>query len=169
MSLFDQETRKLLKALQTNEVRYLLIGGYAVNLHGSERPASDLDIWLKDTLENRQRLRKAFAICGMGDYPMIERMQFVPGWTDFQLNNAMRLDILTELKGLEAQSFDECFNVAPVAELAGIIVPFLQIGQLIENKKATDRPKDLNDIIALEEIKRLKAPDREPPFISRQL
>lgn len=167
MSLFDRETLKLLKALQTNEVPYLLIGGYAVNLHGSERPAADLDIWLKDTPENRQRLRKAFATCDMGDYPMIERMQFVPGWTDFQLNNAMRLDILTELKGLEAHSFDECFQLAPVAELSGITVHFLQIDQLIENKKATGRPKDLADIIALEEIKRLNAPDREPPFLSR--
>jgi hypothetical protein len=65
-----------------------------------------MDIWLRDTPDNRKALRKAFQSCGMGDYPMIERMQFVPGWTEFHLNNGLRLDIMTSMKGLDDYTFE---------------------------------------------------------------
>ena len=92
----------------------------------------------------------------MGDYPMIEHMQFIPEWTDFQLNNGLRLDIIIEMKGLEGHSFDECFDMASIADIDNVIVPFLHINQLIANKKATNRPKDLNDVITLENILKLR-------------
>ena len=83
---------------------------WAGHLHGYQRFTGDIDIWLKDTLENRQALRKAFVNCNMGDYPIIEYMQFIPGWTEFYLNNGLRLDILVDMKGLEEYTFDECLN-----------------------------------------------------------
>lgn len=133
-----------------------MVGGYATNLHGYQRFTGDLDIWLKDTLENRQLLRKAFKDCEMGDYPMIEYMQFIPGWTDFHLNNGLRLDILIEMKGLEGYSFDECLEMASVADIENVNVPFLHINQLIENKKIVNRPKDQIDVQALEQIVQLR-------------
>lgn len=164
MDLLDKEILKFWSALQQFDVDYMLIGGYAVNFHGHQRPAGDLDIWLKDNIENRQNLRRAFAASAMGDYRLLETMQFVPGWTDFQLNNGMRLDILTEVKGLETHSFDECIKIAPVNNIAGIEVPFLHIAHLIANKKAVGRPKDTADIAVLE---RLSAQFRDPPSFSR--
>jgi hypothetical protein len=92
----------------------------------------------------------------MGDYPMIERMQFIPGWTDFHLNNLLRLDILTEMKGLEAYTFEECLEMASVADIDDVSIPFLHINQLILNKKITNRPKDKLDVTALERIHRLR-------------
>ena len=44
----------------------------------------------------------------MGDYFMMERLQFIPGWTDFRLNNGLKLDILVNMKGLEGFTFEEC-------------------------------------------------------------
>jgi hypothetical protein len=76
--------------LQEFDVKYIMVGGYAVNLHGYQRFTGDMDIWIKDSVENRQALRKVFIKCNIGDYPMIETMQFVPGWTDFHLNNNER-------------------------------------------------------------------------------
>lgn len=87
---------------------------------------------------------------------MIEYMQFVPGWTDFHLNNNFRLDILVEMKGLEGYSFDECLQMASVADIEGVSVPFLHINQLIENKKVVNRPKDQIDVLALEQIRKLR-------------
>jgi hypothetical protein len=115
-----------------------------------------LDIWIKDTVENRQHLRSAFAVCEMGDYPMLEYMQFIPGWTDFQLNNGMRLDILIDMKGLEGYSFEECLEMASIADIDDVNVPFLHINQLIENKRVVNRPKDQIDVIALEKIRELR-------------
>jgi len=153
---FDEEILNFWRALQELKVQYIMVGGYATNLHGYQRFTGDLDIWLKDDLENRRALRKAFLRCSMGDYPMIDYMQFVPGWTEFHLNNGLRLDILIDMKGLEGYTFDECLEMASVAEIEDVSVPFLHINQLIENKKVVNRPKDQIDVLALEQIKKLR-------------
>jgi hypothetical protein len=156
VDVFDEEILNFWKALQENNVQYILVGGYAINLHGYQRFTGDLDIWIKDDLANRQQLRKTFIDCNMGDFPMLEYMQFVPGWTDFHLNNNMRLDILIDMKGLEGYSFDECLQMASVADIENVSIPFLHINQLIENKKKVNRPKDQIDVIALEQIRKLR-------------
>lgn len=156
MDIFDEEILKFWKALNVNNVQYILIGGYAINFHGYQRFTGDLDIWINDTALNRQNLRKAFASCDMGDYPMIEYMQFIAGWTDFQLNNGLRLDILTAMKGLEHYTFEECLSMASIAEIEGVKIPFLHINQLIANKNQTGRPKDRIDVEVLEQIKKLR-------------
>jgi hypothetical protein len=156
MDIFDEEILKFWGALQNNHVRYIMVGGYATNLHGFQRYTGDIDIWLEDTAENRQRLRSAFVECGMGDYFMLNTMQFVPGWTDFRLINGLRLDIMVTMKGLENYSFDECLEMAAIADIDGIQVPFLHINQLIDNKKSVNRPKDQIDVIELERIRKIQ-------------
>jgi predicted nucleotidyltransferase len=155
MDIFDEEILKFWASLQKCQVRYIMVGGYATNLHGFQRFTGDLDIWIEDTPENRRRLRQAFTECGMGDYYMLETMQFVPGWTDFHLPNGLRLDILVDMKGLEGYSFEECLNMASIADIDGIQVPFLHLNQLISNKKAVNRPKDQIDVIELERIRKI--------------
>lgn len=90
----------------------------------------------------------------MGDYESMETIQFVPGWVDFALNNGVRLDIMTSLKGVNL-SFDECLQLAPVAEIDGVMIPFLHINHLIANKKSVNRSKDQIDVIELEKIKKI--------------
>jgi predicted nucleotidyltransferase len=155
MDIFDEEILKFWAALQKTKVKYIMVGGYATNLHGYQRFTGDIDIWIEDTLENRQRLREAFVECGMGDYHMLETIQFIPGWTDFHLMNGLRLDILVNMKGLEGYAFDECLNMAAIADIDGIQIPFLHINQLIANKKAVNRPKDQQDVIELERIQKI--------------
>ncbi len=156
MDIFDEEIFKFLRSLQNNNVSYIVVGGYAANLHGYQRYTGDMDLWIHDTKENRKNLRKAFSEAELGDYLMIETMQFVPGWTDFRLNNGMRLDIMVKMKGLESFTFDECLSVATSADIDGIKIPFLHINQLIQNKKAVNRSKDQIDVIELEKIKQLR-------------
>ncbi|WP_158996169.1 nucleotidyltransferase [Mucilaginibacter sp. L196] len=156
MDIFDEDILNVWKALQEYNVAFILIGGYATNLHGYHRFTGDMDIWIKDTIENRQALRKAFKACGMGDYPMIETMQFVPGWTEFHLSNDFTVDILTEMKGLENYTFDECLQMASIADINDVQIPFLHINQLIENKKTVNRLKDQLDVEMLEEIRKLR-------------
>jgi len=155
MDIFDQEILQFWDALEKERARYIMIGGYAANLHGYLRYTGDMNIWIEETTENRQRLRQAFRVCGMGDYDGLEAIQFVPGWTNFHLTNGLRLDIMVDMKGLEGYSFGECLNMAAIAEIDGIHIPFLHINQLIENKKAVNRPKDQIDVIELERIRKL--------------
>ncbi|MCD0474902.1 nucleotidyltransferase [Flavobacterium sp. EDS] len=137
-------------------VRYIIIGGFAVNVYGYNRNTGDLDVYLEDTLENRQNLKKAFIAIGIGNFESIETMQFVPGWTDFTLNYGLRLDIMTTVKGLENQSFDSLLEVATIVSIEKIPVNFIDYDNLILSKKAANRLKDLLDI---EELDKLNSKD----------
>jgi hypothetical protein len=154
MDVLDEELTRFWQSLNQFNVRYIMVGGFATRFHGYNRATDDLDMWLENTLENRRNLREAFKILEYGDYPSIETMQFLPGWTTFYAAG-VQLDIMTEMKGLEELSFDECYRMSLVADLNGVRVPFLHINHLIANKKVVNRPKDQIDVIYLEKIKQL--------------
>ena len=156
MDIFDEELLKFWRSLLVNDVRFLMIGGVAINLHGYHRTTNDIDLWIDDTLLNRKQLRIAFKEYGLGDFSSLENMQFVAGWTTFRLDNSLELDMMTSVKGLENYTFQEAYDVASIADILDIQVPFLHINQLIESKKAANRPKDQIDVIALEKIKKLR-------------
>lgn len=159
MDVFDEELLKFWRSLEEHQVVYIMVGGVATNLNGYQRSTEDIDIWIEDTLENRKKLRSALFVYGMGDYQIIEQMQFVPGWTDFNLKNGTRLDIMTSMKGLENFTILDCLAVSQIAEIDGVKIPFLHINQLITNKRAVNRPKDQLDVIYLEKIKDLNKED----------
>lgn len=135
-----------------NNVRYLTIGGFAVNIYGYGRNTGDIDIFIEDTIENRKNLREALKQSGVGDFENINTIQFIPGWTDITLNFNLRLDIMTSVKGLENSSFEELLQKAYIVEISGTPVYFLDYDNLIKAKKAANRPKDILDIEELEKI-----------------
>lgn len=151
MDVFDEEIVRFWNSLQENNVQYIMVGGFAINLNGYQRYTGDMDIWIKDSKENRLNLGKAMALLGYDENGWID-IEFIPGWTDFYLMNGMKLDILIDMKGLEGYTFDECLEVATIAEIENATVPFLHINHLIANKKAVNRPKDQIDVIELEKI-----------------
>ncbi len=154
--MMDEGLLRFWEALNVNSVRYIMVGGFAIRFHGFNRSTDDLDLWLDDTVENRRNLRKSFSALGYGDFSSLETMKFVPGWTSFYVGDGIELDIMTAMKGLENISFSECLNLASIADLEGIKVPFLHINHLIENKKMVNRPKDQIDVIELEKIRKIR-------------
>jgi len=156
MDILESELISFWKALNENGVRYIMIGGFATRFHGFNRNTDDLDIWLEDELENRKKLRRAFVQLGYGDFATLETMQFVPGFSAFRIGSGVELDILTDMKGLEQYSFQECLDLASIARFDNIKVPFLHINHLIENKKNLNRPKDQVDVIELEKIRKIR-------------
>lgn len=153
MDILDEEILNFWKALHTNEVSYIMVGGFAANLHGFQRTTGDLDLWIKDTKENRIKFRKTLKEVGIGDFESIETTQLIPGWTVLYFSSGFELDIMTSLKGFPSERFDDCYVISPTAEIENIPVKFLHINQLIEAKKAAGRPKDLLDVIELEKIR----------------
>ena len=138
--------------LKENDVRYITIGGFAVNIYGYNRNTGDLDILIDDSIDNRRKLRKAFKEIGIGDFEAIETMQFIPGWTDFTLSFGLRLDVMTSIKGLEDTPFEELYDAATVVLLGGVEVKFIDYENLIKAKKACNRPKDQLDIEELNKL-----------------
>ena len=150
----DEGLLEFWRALNKHNVQYIMVGGFAVNMNGYIRATKDSDIWISDTLENRKNFRSAYAALGYGDFASFETMDFVPGWTQFYISGGIILDIMTSMKGLEERTFEECLSQARIADLDGVLVPFLNINDLLVNKKAVGRPKDQLDVLELEKIKK---------------
>jgi hypothetical protein len=155
VDVFDEELLSFWRTLKEFEVNYIMVGGIAVNLNGYNRATDDIDVWIEDTKENRQKFRLAFNKYSSIDLFMMETLQIIPGWTSFNLNDGTRLDLMVDVKGLEGYTFSECLEMAVKAEILDLEVPFLHINQLIQSKKAANRPKDQIDVIYLEKIKKL--------------
>jgi len=153
MDFLDEDLIHFWTILNKYSVQYIMVGGFAVNLYGYTRATNDIDLLIKDDIVNRQKLAGAFSELGYGNISF-ETLQFVPGWTNFYIGTGIQLDIMTSLKGVDL-SFDECLQMAPVAEIEGVRVPFLHINHLIQNKKVVNRPKDQIDVMELEKIKKI--------------
>lgn len=161
MDILDDEILHLWRLLHRHKTEYIMIGGFATSLHGFNRSTEDIDIWIKDTLSNRQSLRKALKDLEIGDFESIETTQFIPGYTSILLRSGFELDIMTSIKGFQQIRFDECNKIAPTAIIDTIPVKFLHLNHLIEAKKASGRPKDLMDVEELEKIKKIKKENPE--------
>ena len=90
MDIFDEEMLNYWRCLNKCSVRYIMVGGVATNFNGYNRTTDDIDVWLEDTPANRDNYRKAFHQYSGIDYAMINTMQIIPGWTNFNLNNGYR-------------------------------------------------------------------------------
>ena len=148
----NQQIVSIWKYLHEYAVRYLTIGGFAVNIYGYNRSTGDIDIYIDDTKENRTRLREALQAIGLGDFEEIEQMQFLPGWTDFTLSYGLRLDIMTVIKGLEDKPFEVLLNLATIVLVGDTPVNFIDYDNLIIAKKAANRLKDQLDIEELAKL-----------------
>lgn len=153
-----EEIINIWKIFEENNVKYITIGGFAVNIYGYTRNTGDLDILIEDSLENRKNLRKAFIEIGIGDFESIETMHFIPGWTDFTLFFGLRLDVMTSIKGLEDVQFQELLDKATKVIMGNIPVNFIDYDNLIKAKKATNRLKDQLD---LEELNKINNPNND--------
>lgn len=155
MDIYDESLLEFWKSLTENNVHYIMVGGFAVNMHGFTRTTNDIDIWLKDTIPNRMNFGRAMAKSGYEGVTW-EEIQFLPGWSDFYIGPGIRLDIMIDMKGLTDIPFDEALSSSNIGQIEDVHVPFLNINHLITNKKAVNRPKDQIDVIELEKIKKLK-------------
>src|SRR5664279_4153046 len=145
VTIFNTDFRDFIQTLNDNRVEYMLVGGYAVILHGYRRVTGDLDIWVNRTKENYSKLVKAFSQFGLSVFDMTEENFLNVEAADvFSFGRPpVSIDILTKLKGVE---FDDAFVRALQFDEDGLIVRFIHLNKLIEAKKASGRHKDLDDI-----------------------
>lgn len=144
-TIFNDDFRDFIQAMNNQNVDYILVGGYAVILHGYRRVTGDMDIWVKRTTENYLKLRLAFAEFGLPVFDMTEQNFLNVDAADvFSFGRPpVSIDIITELKGV---NFDKAFPQAQIFNEDGLMIRFLHLNNLIEAKKAAGRHKDLDDI-----------------------
>ncbi|MGK2861427.1 MAG: nucleotidyltransferase [Chitinophagaceae bacterium] len=143
--LFNPDFRDFLKALNKHNVDYLLVGGYAVILHGYERVTADLDIWVNPVEKNYNKLKEAFFHFGMPVFDMtLTNFLDTEKWDVFRFGRKpVAIDIMTKVKGLK---FDLALKAASLVTVDEIQVRLIHYDHLLTAKKMAGRAKDINDL-----------------------
>ncbi|GAB4132545.1 MAG: nucleotidyl transferase AbiEii/AbiGii toxin family protein [Acidobacteriota bacterium] len=144
----NQDFKDLLAEFNAHEVKYLVIGAYALAVHGKVRATKDLDLWVQPEMQNAQRTLRALHAFGAPLHDLSEEDLTRPG-TVFQIGVApLRIDVVTAIDGVE---FEEAWKARLRVDLAGLSVWVLSREHLLANKRATGRPQDSVDAQWLEE------------------
>jgi len=138
--------RDLLRFLNTESVRYLVVGGMAVNRYGYHRSTGDLDIWVAVSEENEDRIARALRRFGFSESTMAQRRLLERGKFIRIGEKPVRVEILTVVSGVE---FDECYDRREVTRIDDLDISFISLADLRANKRAASRAKDLADLECL--------------------
>ena len=144
-AIFNDDFKDFIRAMNNNNVEYIVVGGYAVILHGYRRVTGDLDIWVNRTKENYLKLTLAFVEFGLPVFDMTEERFLDADTVDvFSYGRSpVSIDIITKLKGVV---FHQAFAQSQIFNAEGLTIRFIHLNNLIESKKAAGRHKDLDDI-----------------------
>ena len=146
--MLNQDYKEMLSLLLENNVEFLLVGAYALAVHGFPRATGDIDIFVKPNSENAQFLYKSLSDFGAPLSGVSTDDFSVPGII-LQIGVApRRIDIITEIDGL---SFEEASKGQDTIEIDGLSIPVISKQNLIINKMATGRDKDRVDVESLKQ------------------
>lgn len=145
--MLSQDFREFIKSLNDNGVHYLVVGGYAVAVHGHPRYTKDMDVWVEINPENAPKIVKALTQFGFGSLELTEK-DFLDPDRVVQLGYPPnRIDILTTISGVR---FEDCYKSRVEVEMEGVKVNFIDLKNLKKNKQASGRHQDLADLENLE-------------------
>lgn len=147
-NIFNADFRDFIAALNNEQVKYILVGGYSVILHGYPRTTGDMDIWVERTEENYVKIKKAFHQFGMPVFDMTKE-NFIshPNWDVFTFGTPpVAIDLMVQLKGLD---FNSAYEKAVLFEDDGLFIRTIHKNDLIIAKQSVNRPKDQDDLANL--------------------
>ncbi len=140
---------EMLCALDETGAEFLIVGAYAVAVHGHPRATGDLDIWIRPSQENAQRVYQALQVFG-APLSNLSKEDLFKTNTVFQIGvSPFRIDLLTSITGVE---FSHAWQNKIEMTLEGQKYYCIGLDDLLSNKKAIGRPKDLADIDSLENL-----------------
>ena len=141
--MLSKDFKEFIKLLNSNDVSYLVVGGYALAAHGHPRYTKDLDIWVLIDPGNAKNILSALREFGFSQLALSEKDFLTPG-NVIQLGYPPnRIDILTQATGV---NFDVCYAQKIEIDIQDVTVNFIDIENLKKNKQATGRLQDLADI-----------------------
>ena len=151
--LLNQDYRDMIKCLHEAGVEFMLVGGYAVALHGWPRTTFDIDFWIMANPANAKSAIQAIKAFGAPLMDLSEEDFHKPGMV-FQIGAApRRIDIISAIDGLD---YADAVRRAEKMKVDGLELKVISLDDLIVNKRASRRPKDIADAIVLEQLKARK-------------
>ncbi|MBA3804724.1 MAG: hypothetical protein H0X14_03300 [Acidobacteria bacterium] len=145
--MLNPDFQDILSVFCDEQVEFLVVGAYALAFHGFPRATGDIDLWIRRSDENAQRVWRALTRFGAPLFDLTIADLKTP---DLALQIGLaprRIDILTSIDGV---SFDEAWPDRQQVEIEGFSIPVVGRAHLLQNKRAAGRPKDQGDIALLE-------------------
>jgi|SRR5690606_20466029 len=155
--IFEQDFIDFIELLNEQQVKYMVVGAFALSFHGRPRNTGDLDIWIKPDAENAGKMVKVIEEFGFGQLGLNDEDFLRENYVTQLGYPPLRIDILNAISGV---NFDDAFHTRLETEIDGLQISFISAEDLIRNKRCVGRPKDLGDIDALEMLKKQK--ENEP-------
>ncbi len=147
-SVLPEDFRDFLNILKQRKVKFLIVGGWALGVHGYIRATADLDIWISVDDRNVD-----FLIEGLREFGVPEGVPksfFQESGNAFRMGQPpMRIEIITEASGVD---FNGSYERREEVDIGGLNLPFIGYKDFVKNKKSSGRYKDLADLEALGEI-----------------
>ena len=147
-----EDFRDLLVLFADAGVEFVIVGAYALAFHGAPRASGDIDLFVRPSLANAQRVFDALARFGAPlESAGVTAADFAQPEAVYQIGlPPRRIDVLTEISGV---TFDEAWTSRVVGEVEGRTVSFIGRAALLKNKEASGRPKDIADAARLRQTK----------------
>jgi predicted nucleotidyltransferase len=151
MDVFFEPHRKMLRMLHEFNVDFILVGGFAVNYYGFNRPTGDMDIWLKPQNENKDKLLLALTAYGFNSESInyVQSLDFNDTLVFSCGELPFRIDFLTKISGV---SYAEAEPQALKTTMENINVNIIHIHHLVLSKISNNRTKDKLDVEELQKI-----------------
>jgi predicted nucleotidyltransferase len=148
--MLNKHFQDFLGLLEKHHVEYVIVGGYAVGVHGFPRYTGDMDVFVAISRENAGRLVDVFDEFGFASLSL-KASDFLEPDTVVEVGREpMKIQVLT---GIDGVTFDRCRSDRMIVNISGLQVPFIGFESLMANKAASPRSKDRID---LEELTRLR-------------
>ncbi|MCH7722830.1 MAG: hypothetical protein IIC76_05740 [Bacteroidetes bacterium] len=135
--------KEFFQLLNSHKVHYLVIGGYAVAYHGYPRATGDIDIWITTNPDNAKKIVQAIKEFGFADPDISEEIFLKEDQVIRMGVPPLRIELLTTISGVD---FKSCYANRIDETLDDVTISFIGLEDLKQNKKASGRHIDLNDL-----------------------
>jgi hypothetical protein len=147
---FNPDFKDLLSSFGGADVRFMVVGAYALAFHGHVRATEDLDVWVECSPANAARVYSALADFGAA-LDAVTPQDFEDPRTEFQIGvSARRIDVVCSVTGVE---FGPAWEHRETLQLDELLVPVIGLEDIIQNKRSTGRLQDAADVEALERLR----------------
>lgn len=144
--IFEEDFVDFIELLNRHKVEYMVVGAHALAFHGRPRHTGDLDIWIKPSTINAEKMINVIEDFGFSSLGLVKEDFLKDNYVTQLGYPPLRIDILNSISGVD---FDEAYKNRIKGKIDDLNISFINIDDFIKNKQATGREKDLGDINAL--------------------
>jgi hypothetical protein len=145
--IFEKDFIDFIDLLNIHHVKYMVVGAHALAFHGRPRHTGDLDIWIKPSLDNADKMVDVLKDFGFGSLGLTKEDFLKENYVTQLGYPPLRIDILNTISGVD---FDDAYEGRILGQDGDLSISFINISDFIANKTATGRAKDIGDIDSLQ-------------------